>query len=141
VKVLVEGAQRARLDRVVDEGDYLSAEATALAGEGGQPHGSRRDVPRAARAVRPVRQAQQKIPRNLTSMAGIDDGGRWPDAIAAHLPLKLEQKQEVLEMGDVGKRLEHLLGQLEAKSTSSRSRSASAAASSGRWRRASASTT
>ncbi len=58
----------------------------------------------------------KKIPPEiLTSMAGIDDGGRLADAIAAHLPLKLEQKQEVLEMGDVGKRLEHLLGQLEGE--------------------------
>src|SRR5437667_11056616 len=48
-------------------------------------------------------------------MSGIDDGGRLADAIAAHLPMKLEQKQEVLEMGDVGKRLEHLLGLLEGE--------------------------
>ena len=58
----------------------------------------------------------KKIPPEiLTSMAGIDDGGRLADAIAAHLPLKLEQKQEILEMGDVGKRLEHLLGLLEGE--------------------------
>ena len=58
----------------------------------------------------------KKIPPEiLTSMAGVDDGGRLADAIAAHLPLKLEQKQEILEMGDVGKRLEHLLGVLEGE--------------------------
>ncbi len=58
----------------------------------------------------------KKIPPEiLTSMAGIDDGGRLADTIAAHLPLKLEQKQEILEMGDVGKRLEHLLGLLEGE--------------------------
>src|SRR4029453_16813021 len=89
-----------------------------------------------------------------------DDGGRLADAIAAHLPLKLEQKQEILEMGAVAKRLEHLLGLLEgevdilqaekgtpgpdcskAKSTPCRAKSASAVASSARWRRASASIT
>jgi len=48
-------------------------------------------------------------------MSGIDDGGRLADAIAAHLPLKLEQKQQILEMSDVGKRLEHLLGVLEGE--------------------------
>ena len=48
-------------------------------------------------------------------MSGIDDGGRLADAIAAHLPLKLEQKQEILEMQEVGKRLEHLLGLLEGE--------------------------
>ena len=58
----------------------------------------------------------KKIPPEiLTSMAGIDDGGRLADAIAAHLPLKLEQKQEILEMGAVAKRLEHLLGLLEGE--------------------------
>ena len=58
----------------------------------------------------------KKIPPEiLTSMSGIDDGGRLADTIAAHLPLKLEQKQEILEMEDVGKRLEHLLGLLEGE--------------------------
>src|SRR6202790_4637671 len=59
---------------------------------------------------------KKKIPPEiLTSMSGIDDGVRLADAIAAHLPLKLEQKQEILEMQDVGKRLEHLLGLLEGE--------------------------
>ncbi len=58
----------------------------------------------------------KKIPPEiLTSMSGIDEGGRLADAIAAHLPLKLEQKQHILEMGEVGKRLEHLLGVLEGE--------------------------
>ena len=58
----------------------------------------------------------KKIPPEiLTSMSGIDDGGRLADAIAAHLPLKLEQKQQILEMSEVGKRLEHLLGVLEGE--------------------------
>ena len=42
----------------------------------------------------------KKIPPEiLTSMSGIDDGGRLADAIAAHLPLKLEQKQQILQDG------------------------------------------
>ena len=58
----------------------------------------------------------KKIPPEiLTSLAGIDDAGRLADTIAAHLPLKLEQKQEVLEIFDVRQRLEHLLGLLEAE--------------------------
>lgn len=48
-------------------------------------------------------------------MASIDDAGRLADTIAAHLPLKLEQKQEVLEIFGVRKRLEHLLGLLEGE--------------------------
>ena len=74
-------------------------------------------------------------------MAGIDDGGRLADSIAAHLPLKLEQKQEVLELPSVAKRIEHLMGLIEAESTSFRLKSVFAVASNARWKRASASTT
>ena len=56
----------------------------------------------------------KKIPPEiLTSIAGIDDAGRLADTIAAHLPLKLENKQSVLDLVDAGKRLEKLLEQLE----------------------------
>src|SRR4029077_19456096 len=58
----------------------------------------------------------KKIPPEiLTSLAGIDDAGRLGDTIAAHLPLKLEQKQVILEIFNVAKRHEHLLGQLEGE--------------------------
>jgi ATP-dependent Lon protease len=58
----------------------------------------------------------KKIPPEiLTSLAGIDEAGRLGDTIAAHLPLKLEQKQQVLEMFEVKQRLEHLLSQLETE--------------------------
>jgi len=58
----------------------------------------------------------KKIPPEiLTSLSGIDEPGRLADTIAAHLPLKLEQKQEVLEMFDVRKRLEHLLALIEGE--------------------------
>ncbi len=58
----------------------------------------------------------KKIPPEiLTSIAGIDEAGRLADTVAAHLPLKLEQKQKMLEMFDVKERLEHLLAQLETE--------------------------
>jgi ATP-dependent Lon protease len=116
VKVLVEGTQRARIASVADLGEYLSADAQPLAGEPGHPH----EVEAMRRAL--LTQFDQYVklnkkipPEILTSMSGIDDGGRLADAIAAHLPLKLEQKQQILEMGDVAKRLEHLLGVLEGE--------------------------
>src|SRR5512137_1760458 len=104
VKVLVEGTQRARLDRVTDEGEHLSAEATTVVGEPGQPH----EVEAMRRAL--LTQFDQyvklnkKIPAEiLTSLSGIDDPGRLADTVAAHLPLKLDQKQAVLEMFEVKK--------------------------------------
>src|SRR5450755_4965307 len=116
VKVLVEGTQRARIVSIDDVGDYLSADATVLAAFEGGAH----EIEAMRRAL--LSQFDQYVklnkkipPEILTSMSGIDDGGRLADAIAAHLPLKLEQKQEILEMQEVGKRLEHLLGLLEGE--------------------------
>ncbi|MEP7328834.1 MAG: endopeptidase La [Betaproteobacteria bacterium] len=116
VKVLVEGTQRARIASVEDRGDYLVAEAVPMVAD----IGSANEVEAMRRAL--LAQFDQFVklnkkipPEILTSMSGIDDGGRLADAIAAHLPLKLEQKQQILEMGEVGKRLEHLLGVLEGE--------------------------
>jgi ATP-dependent Lon protease len=84
----------------------------------------------------------KKIPPEvLSSIAGIEDAGRLADTIAAHLPLKLEQKQEVLEMESIRDRLTACCHNSNLKSTFCRSKSASVAASSARWKRASASTT
>ena len=116
VKVLVEGTQRAQIAGVVDRGEYLVAQAVPLSGD----PGSANEVEAMRRAL--LAQFDQYVklnkkipPEILTSMSGIDDGGRLADAIAAHLPLKLEQKQQILEMGEVGKRLEHLLGVIEGE--------------------------
>ncbi len=116
VKVLVEGTQRARILQIEEHGEYLAATAQPIAGDPGQAH----EVEAMRRAL--LAQFDQYVklnkkipPEILTSMSGIDDGGRLADAIAAHLPLKLEQKQQILEMSEVGKRLEHLLGVLEGE--------------------------
>src|SRR5271169_5281814 len=116
VKVLVEGTQRAQILRVDEVGDYLSAEAALLVGGEDATH----EIEAMRRALlgqfdQYVKLNKKIPPEILTSMSGIDDGGRLADAIAAHLPLKLEQKQEILEMQEVGRRLEHLLGLLESE--------------------------
>jgi ATP-dependent Lon protease len=116
VKVLVEGVQRAKVLRVSDEKSHFEAEVELVAVEdsaGAEAEAMRRAL---------INQFDQYVklnkkipPEILTSLAGIDDAGRLADTIAAHLPLKLEQKQEVLEIFDVRRRLEHLLGLLEAE--------------------------
>src|SRR5271166_57800 len=116
VKVLVEGTQRAQIVHVDEVGDYLSAQASLLLGGEAATH----EIEAMRRALlgqfdQYVKLNKKIPPEILTSMSGIDDGGRLADAIAAHLPLKLEQKQEILEMQEVGKRLEHLLGLLEGE--------------------------
>ena len=106
----------ARIVRVEERSEYLAADAQAIPGDAGQPH----EIEAMRRAL--LAQFDQYVklnkkipPEILTSMSGIDDGGRLADAIAAHLPLKLEQKQQILEMSEAGKRLEHLLGVLEGE--------------------------
>ncbi len=116
VKVLVEGTQRAKVLHILDDKLHFDAEIELIpVDESNGP-----EVEAMRRAL--INQFDQYVklnkkipPEILTSLAGIDDGGRLADTIAAHLPLKLEQKQEVLEIFDVRKRLEHLLGLLEAE--------------------------
>ena len=110
VKVLVEGGQRARIGEITDVTTHFMASVTPIA----TPVDQDREVEAMRRTM--VQQFDQYVklnkkipPEILTSIAGIDEASRLADQIAAHLPLKLEQKQEVLEMFDVKQRLDHLL--------------------------------
>src|SRR6187431_1211758 len=114
VKVLVEGIQRANTHSISDNGEHFMAEVTPVPPEAD----AKPEVEALRRAV--TQQFDQYVklnkkipPEILTSIAGIDDAGRLADTIAAHLPLKLENKQSVLDLVDVDKRLEKLLEQLE----------------------------
>jgi ATP-dependent Lon protease len=114
VKVLVEGIQRANTHTISDNGEYFVAEVTPVPPEAD----TKPEVEALRRAV--TQQFDQYVklnkkipPEILTSIAGIDDAGRLADTIAAHLPLKLENKQAVLDLFAVDKRLEKLLEQLE----------------------------
>ncbi len=114
VKVLVEGVQRAKAARVEDNGDFFVCDVE-LVDDGPEPTAESEALRRAV-----VTQFDQYVklnkkipPEILTSISGIDDPGRLADTIAAHLPLKLEHKQTVLELADVHARLENLLEQLE----------------------------
>ena len=116
VKVLVEGGQRARVDEVEAQETHFVARATLLAPGEEADH----ELEAMRRAV--VAQFDQYVklnkkipPEILTSIAGIEDAGRLADTIAAHLPLKLEQKQEILEMSSPRERIERLLSQLETE--------------------------
>lgn len=116
VKVLVEGAQRARIKKITDSPTHFIADLMPLESE----QGDESEIEAMRRAI--VQQFDQYVklnkkipPEILASLSGIDDAGRLADTVAAHLPLKLEQKQVILEIIEVSKRLEHLLGQLEGE--------------------------
>jgi ATP-dependent Lon protease len=114
VKVLVEGLQRATTQSISEPGEYFVADVTPIPPE--TEH--KPEVEALRRAV--TQQFDQYVklnkkipPEILTSIGGIDDPGRLGDTIAAHLPLKLDAKQAVLDLSDVAKRLEKLLDLLE----------------------------
>jgi ATP-dependent Lon protease len=115
VKVLVEGQQRAKVDGIEDGESHFTAHVTpieVLPPEAGS------EVEALRRAV--MQQFDQYVklnkkipPEILTSIASIDDAGRLADTIAAHLPLKLESKQVVLDLSPVRERLSNLFEQIE----------------------------
>jgi ATP-dependent Lon protease len=116
VKVLVEGVDRATIEKLI-EGEFFSAEVTAM------PDLERyeeREMDVLTRSV--ITQFEQYVklnkkvpPEILTSLAGIEQAGRLADTVAAHMSLKLSEKQRVLEIPDVRKRLEHMLAVIEGE--------------------------
>jgi ATP-dependent Lon protease len=116
VKVLVEGGTRAQIREVMDVRTHWVAEASAVPPDSA-PAAEVEAMRRALlSAFDQYVKLNKKIPPEiLTSLSGIDEAGRLADTVAAHLPLKLEQKQQVLEMFEVKSRLEHLLSQLETE--------------------------
>ncbi|TAL69096.1 MAG: endopeptidase La [Burkholderiaceae bacterium] len=116
VKVLVEGQQRARVNRIEDGETHFTANVLPV--ESVPSDQKSTEVEALRRAV--MQQFDQYVklnkkipPEILTSISSIDDPGRLADTIAAHLPLKLDNKQAVLDLADVKPRLENLYEQLE----------------------------
>lgn len=116
VKVLVEGERRAVIQRYVETEEYFSAEvalAEDLAMDEKETEALMRSV--LSEFDQYVKLNMKIPPEILTSLTGIDDPGRLADTIAAHLSLKLEEKQELLEMGNTRDRLERILAVMEAE--------------------------
>uniref|UniRef100_UPI004048AAF7 endopeptidase La n=1 Tax=Limnohabitans sp. TaxID=1907725 RepID=UPI004048AAF7 len=117
VKVLVEGQQRALVKSIVDGEAHFVATVTPVDPVSEQSDNSS-EIEALRRAV--MQQFDQYVklnkkipPEILTSISSIDDPGRLADTIAAHLPLKLENKQQVLDLANIRSRLENLYAQLE----------------------------
>ena len=116
VKVLVEGQQRASVNRIEEGEEHFMANVTPVEPSAADDKSS--EVEALRRAV--MQQFDQYVklnkkipPEILTSISSIDDPGRLVDTIAAHLPLKLESKQAVLDLAGVKLRLENLFTQIE----------------------------
>jgi ATP-dependent Lon protease len=116
VKVLVEGVKRATINKFVETEQFFSAEVQYV-----NPIDESTDdievlIRSAISQFEGYVKLNKKIPPEvLTSVAGIDEAEQLADTMAAHMPLKLADKQKVLEIIDVNLRLEHLMALMEGE--------------------------
>jgi len=116
VKVLVEGGERALVDKL-SVSDHFHAAFTLL---GEDDRHDEREIDVLVRSIISQFESYVKLnkkvpPEILTSLSGIDEPGRLADTVAAHMALKLSEKQRVLEIQDVKTRLEQILGIIEGE--------------------------
>lgn len=116
VKVLVEGVSRAKVVDFADTADCFSAKAEVIENMIENDHETQALMRTVFTQFDQYVKLNKKIPPEiLTSLATIEDASRLADTITAHLTLKLEEKQSILEMFSVSQRLEHLLGLMEGE--------------------------
>ncbi len=119
VKVLVEGEKRVQLIHLpTEEGEFFTAEYTTLQDENILAEREMEVLMRSSFDLfdQYVKLNKKVPPEVLTSLSNIDDPSRLADTMAAHMSLKLDEKQLVLEMHDVQQRLEHLMTLMESES-------------------------
>jgi ATP-dependent Lon protease len=117
VKVLVEGNQRARIDAFVTTSEAFSAQISPLEEVLEVDEREQEVLMRSAVALfdQYVKLNKKVPPEVLTSLSSIDEASRLADTMAAHMSLKLDEKQRVLEMVGVQARLEHLMSLMESE--------------------------
>ncbi len=116
VKVLVEGVERAKIVNFIEQEEFFSAQISVLEAEPIEE----REAEVLSRSV--LNQFDQYVklnkkvpPEVLTSLSGIEDANRLLDTIAAHMALKIDEKQEILAITDLRERFEHLLAMMESE--------------------------
>jgi len=116
VKVLVEGSARAAVVKYTDQTDYYEAQVTDIAEDGGEAH----EAEALSRAVVDQFENYVKLnkkipPEALSAIPQISDPGKLADAIAGHLAVKITDKQQLLELFNVAKRLEKVFALMEGE--------------------------
>ena len=117
VKVLVEGGDRSRILEYVTRDEFFAARMEVIANTSSLDEREMDVLMRSATTLfdQYVKLNKKVPPEVLTSLSSIDDPSRLADTMAAHMSLKIEEKQKVLEMADISMRLEHLMGLMEAE--------------------------
>jgi len=116
-KVLVEGGERVRIGRYLQESGFFEAEWELIPMEEGA---SEKELEVTMRSLVSLFEQYVKLnrkipPELLTTLAGIEDASRLADTVAAHLAIRLEEKQVLLEMGSARRRMEHLMALVEGE--------------------------
>jgi len=117
IKVLVEGGERAALLELKEQDEHFAAELRLLRADEDE---DQRELEVMARSVMNLFdqyvKLNKKVPAEvLSSLSGIEDPSRLADSIAAHMSLKIEEKQKILEIRNVRERLEHLMSLIEGE--------------------------
>lgn len=116
VKVLVEGESRAIMKSLIDEEELFRGEITEEQGVDLSERENEVLVRSLTGNFEQYVQLSKKVPGEvLSTISGIEDASRLADTIAAHISLKLDEKQNVLEMTDVKLRVEHLMELMESE--------------------------
>ena len=116
VKVLVEGKGRARLTRFTDRTEYFEAEAVEIEDEAGDPSQAEAMLRAVVEQFENYVKLNKKVPPEaLSSIPQITDASKLADSVAAHLSVKIADKQGLLETIDVPKRLEKVYGLMEGE--------------------------
>ncbi|RZG07685.1 endopeptidase La [Pseudoalteromonas sp. CO348] len=116
VKVLVEGTQRAKIDEFLITDQYFLAQAQYIPSQDVDEQEQDILVRSAISQFEGYVKLNKKIPPEvLTSVSGIDEAARLADTMAAHMPIKVPEKQKVLEIDDVTERLEYLMALMEGE--------------------------
>ena len=116
VKVLVEGERRVAIGEVAEQDGFFIAQVEAI-DDAALPGGERKALAHTLMAqFEQYVKLSKKISNDvMSSITNIDDPSRLADTIASQMSLKLEEKQNLLEMGDLSQRLEHLMAQMEGE--------------------------
>ncbi len=116
VKVLIEGRERAKIERIDDLDTYFRALIEPMEEVGVSGSEAHAMVSAAVSQFEQYVNLSKKVPAEvITSLSGIDDPGRLTDTISAHMSLELPQKQAILEIVDVRARMDHLLGLMDTE--------------------------
>ena len=116
VKVLVEGETRVRIDAIFDEDGLVKAQVSEQHSEQISDRESELLVRSVMSQFEQYVQLSKKVPNEvLSSLSGIKDPGKLVDTISAHMPMKIEDKQKMLDIEDLGDRLEYLIGIMQGE--------------------------